>query len=169
MSIPIFIYHVPEDNPKRNTARRLARFRLATLETKIKKVPRSGILLSPLSPQALSRADGVVARAGFLVALDCSWAEAEKDFERPPWGLMGRALPFLVAANPVNYGKPFRLSTAEALSAALFILGEEEQARQLMSKFKWGEGFLKLNAEPLREYASASNSREVIEKQALFV
>jgi pre-rRNA-processing protein TSR3 len=169
MPVPVFIYHVPEDNPRRNTARRLARFGLATLETNMKKVPRNGVLLSPVSPQAISKADYPMASTGCLMALDCSWMQAEKDFEALPRALMTRALPFLVAANPVNYGKPFRLSTAEALAGALWILGEEEQAVTVMSKFKWGEGFLKLNAEPLKEYASAATSKEVVEKQALFV
>ena len=47
-----------------------------------------------------------------------------------------RALPFLVASNPVNYGKPFKLTSLEAFSAALFILGEVEYAKELLNIYK---------------------------------
>lgn len=99
--------------------------------------------------------------------MDCSWAHAEEIFSRVR--LRDRALPFLVAANPVNYGKPFKLSTVEALAAGLVILGELEQAQEILSKFKWGHVFLELNREPLQEYAAAKNSAEVVEIQMSYM
>jgi pre-rRNA-processing protein TSR3 len=69
----------------------------------------------------------------------------------------------------VNYGKPFLLSSAEAFSAALIILGQREQAEELMGKYKWGKTFLDLNREPLEEYEKANNSEEVIQVQSLFL
>jgi pre-rRNA-processing protein TSR3 len=51
----------------------------------------------------------------------------------------------MVAANPVNYGKPFKLSCAEALAGGLLLLGYAEQAHYIMSKFKWGENFFEIN------------------------
>ena len=65
----------------------------------------------------------------------------------------------------MNWGKPFKLSTVEALAAGLVILGERSQAEQILSKFSWGHVFLELNREPLAEYALARDSAEVVRIQ----
>jgi pre-rRNA-processing protein TSR3 len=160
----LLVYHVSQDDPKKNTARKLARFGLCELLDKVSQVPRGAILLDPFAERAISREDADAARARGLVALDCSWKLAEQVFPEVRARTEPRALPWLVAANPVNWGKAFQLSTAEALASAAHILGEAEQARLLMSKFGWGEGFLTLNANPLRDYAAARTSREVVEQ-----
>jgi pre-rRNA-processing protein TSR3 len=55
------------------------------------------------------------------------------------------------------------------LAAALFIIGYGEQAETLLSKFKWGLGFIRLNQERLDAYAKARNSSEIVELQRKFM
>ena len=78
-------------------------------------------------------------------------------------------MPVLVAGNPVNFGKLTKLTTAEALAAALYIAGFREQADKLLSIFKWGHTFLEINRERLETYANAKNSSEVVEAQKHFL
>jgi len=74
-------------------------------------------------------------------------------------------LPFLVAANPVNFGHPFELTTVEALAGALVILGERDHAERIVEAVRWGETFLDLNAEPLARYADCEDSSDVVAVQ----
>ncbi|MDM7934443.1 MAG: DUF367 family protein, partial [Methanothrix sp.] len=163
LPVDLLIYHADQCDPKRCSGRKLARFGLVRLTRHIKDL-RSYLVLSPFSERALSPEDRGVRG---LAALDCSWAHAEEVFSRVR--LRGRALPFLVAANPVNFGRPFRLSTVEALAAALVILGQPGQAEALLSKFSWGRVFLELNREPLQEYAAARDSSEVVSIQRAYL
>jgi pre-rRNA-processing protein TSR3 len=158
----LLVYHVSQDDPKKNTARKLARFELCELFDRMEKVPRGAILLDPFAEQALSPADRPIAEKRGVLALDCSWKFAEQVFPEVRARTEPRALPYLLAMNPVNTMKPMMLSTAEALTAACAILGEPEQAATLMSKFGWGEHFLAANANPLRDYAASKNSTEVV-------
>jgi pre-rRNA-processing protein TSR3 len=54
-------------------------------------------------------------------------------------------VPFLVAGNPVNYGKAFQLSCVEAICATLYIVGMDKYADELLNKFKWGPSFYSVN------------------------
>lgn len=167
--VAIVVYWAKQDNPKRNTAVRLGRMHLIHLVDSPRDLPRKWLLLDPTAKRALSRADRGYARRFGLAAVDCSWAQVAETHRHVPGGLQRRALPFLVAANPTRYGRPFELSTAEALAAAFVILGFEDAARELLRPFKWGETFLELNREPLAAYAEAPSSAEVVEAQDGFL
>ena len=148
-----------DDDPEKCTARKLARFDLLDLHRSDRDTPY-GVVLNPHAERALSPAD---AGKGPLVALDCSWESAgEARFSLPG---EHRALPYLVAANPVNFGRPMQLTTVEALAAALAIFDHRDCAADLLSKFTWGHTFLELNEEPLRRYAACEDSAEVVAVQ----
>jgi len=100
--------------------------------------------------------------------LDFSWEHAENVLLKNVRGT-SRCLPYLIAGNPVNFGKPTKLSTVEALAAALHIAGFREEAAGLLSIFKWGHTFLELNEERLETYASAKDSAEVVKMQRQFI
>jgi pre-rRNA-processing protein TSR3 len=55
------------------------------------------------------------------------------------------AVPYLLATNPTNYGKPWRLNCVEALAATFYITGFDQHAETLLSSFGWGESFWKVN------------------------
>lgn len=72
-------------------------------------------------------------------------------------------VPFLIATNPINYGKPHTLSCVEAFASALYIVGLDSDAEYLLSKFGWGHSFYELNSELLNEYKQTKSSEEVAE------
>ena len=128
----LIIYHANQCDPKKCSGKKLARFELVRLTRHIDQL-RPFLVLSPFSEKALSPADKGIRG---LAALDCSWAHAEEVFSH--FRLQERALPFLVAANPVNFGKPFKLSTVEALAAGLVILGEKTKLNRYFPNLTGG-------------------------------
>jgi pre-rRNA-processing protein TSR3 len=162
--IPLLAYRDNSCDPWKCTVKKLQKADLIKIVTKIGNIPRNTLLLDPTSEKALSPADCPVKS---ITVLDCSWEVLDT-------GIVSRfrirrALPFLVAANPVRFGKPCTLSSMEALAAALYILGEEQQAREILAKVSWGIRFLEVNREPLGLYAKARDSSEVVKIQHQFI
>ena len=161
--IRLWVFHTAEDDPKKCSAKKLARFGLVRLAPSMKRIPPGLIFLDPFAKKSLSPEDIEIARNHGLLALDCSWKTAEQQFSRASDIHHARALPFVVAVNPVNYGKPLKLSTLEAFAAALYILDAVNQAQELVKMYKWAPQFLEMNREPLEDYRKAKNSAEIIE------
>jgi pre-rRNA-processing protein TSR3 len=162
--IPLYAYRDNSCDPRKCTVKKLERAGLLKIFHKISQIPRNTLLLDPTAEQALSPADRYVKS---LTVLDCSW-EVLDTGAVSSWRIK-RALPFLMAANPVNFGKPCTLSSVEALAAAVYILGERARARELLSRVSWGIRFLEVNQEPLDLYAKAKDSKDVIRIQGLFL
>jgi len=162
------VYHAAQCDPKKCTALKLRRFGMIRLVTHMRFLPRRAVVLNPFSEVAFSPADRQRIDQFGLAALDCSWEHVEKVIGTHARGT-SRCLPLLVAGNPVNFGKPTKLTTAEALAAALYIAGLKEQAASLLSVFKWGHTFLDLNQERLDAYSLAADSSEVVQQQQKYL
>jgi len=160
--IPLYAYRDNSCDPRKCTVKKLEKAGFLKIFTKISQIPRNTLLLDPTAEQALSPADKTVRS---ITVLDCSWVVLDTG-KISSWRIR-RALPFLVAANPVNFGKPCVLSSIEALAAALFIIGDRQRASDVLSKV--GIRFLEVNREPLELYASAKDSTDVIKIQDLFI
>jgi len=102
-----------------------------------------------------------------LVGLDCSWNLSENILQTNING-EGRRLPTLLAGNPTNYSIRGRLSTAEALAAALLITGFEKEAQRILAVFTWGHTFLTLNKDPLEAYSQTSADEMSRQEQEYF-
>jgi pre-rRNA-processing protein TSR3 len=166
--VRITVYNAKQCDPKKCTALKLKHHGLAREVVQTRFLPKRAIMLNPFSEIAFSPADRERIEKFGLVGLDCSWEHAEKVLLKQARGT-SRCLPVLVAGNPVNFGKLTKLTTVEALAAALYIAGFKQQASELLSIFKWGHTFLELNHEILETYANARDSTEIVKLQKDFM
>jgi len=149
----------------------MAKFHKARLVEHFHDVPHGYLLLDPFSKTALSPMDRRILESRGLAAIDCSWEDAERVFKRfhKVRKAESRALPLLLATNPVKFGKWGELSTLEALAASYYIMGFKEEAGDMLSIYTWGHNFIKINKEPLEAYSECSSSTEVVEVQKDFI
>lgn len=153
MKLQVLMFY--QDDPKKCTAAKMVKFGLAQ---NIKKIGVKGLVLDPFSEKTLLPKDKAVINS--IVGIDCSWNLAEQAFSKKFSGIK-RKLPPLFAGNPVNYAKLNKLTTVEALSASLFILGFNEQGLELLNKFKWGHTFYELNQNLFNEYSKLENESQI--------
>ncbi|KAJ7224102.1 DUF367 family protein [Mycena pura] len=162
IEVPVAI-DIPKDfghcDPRRCSGKKLSRLGLIK-ELKVGTRFR-GIVVSPKGRQVISPADRDIILAGGLAVVECSWARLDD----VPFGKIAspheRLLPYLVAANPTNYGKPWRLNCVEALAAAFYIGGFDSYAEKLLSGFGWGRAFWDVNGGFLERYKSCSTAESV--------
>ena len=155
MKLQVVMFY--QDDPKKCTAAKMVKFGLAK---RIKRISNNSLVLDPFSEHTLLPQDGSMTKT--LVGIDCSWNLAEQSFSKKFAGIQ-RRLPPLLAGNPVNYAKLNKLTTVEAISAALFILDFKKESLDLLDKFKWGHTFYELNQNLLTEYSKMDSESQVDE------
>lgn len=141
--IKLFCLNYKECDPKKCTATKLKRLHLLTNINRIKGSLNKAIVLTPFARQELSEIDRDIILSYGLIVIDCSWNHI-LNLKNSTYK-NGRRLPPLIAANPTNYGKWEKLSSAEALVAALFITNFIDYGNLILSKFSWGFQFKELN------------------------
>ncbi|KAF2500125.1 DUF367-domain-containing protein [Lophium mytilinum] len=148
-------------DPKRCSGKRL--MRLGMMRELHVGQKFAGVVVSPKAKKVVSGADKELLEQYGAAVVEASWNRIDE----VPFGRIGgkceRLLPYLVAANPTNYGRPWRLNCVEALAACFYICGHAEWAEEILSTFSYGEGFLEINGALLKRYA-ACNSEEEIKK-----
>lgn len=92
------------------------------LSTLSKSAKFNGIVLTPTATKVISPEDRDIVESSGLCVIDCSWQYFDsvkvKSIKKNE-----RLLPYMLASNPVNYGKEIKLNCAEAMAAALFLSG----------------------------------------------
>lgn len=144
-----------QDDPQKCTAAKLVKFGLAK---NVRRTKPSTLILDPFSEKIILKSDRNLVDS--ITGIDCSWNLAEKTFKKRFSGI-SRKLPPLLAGNPVNYSKMGKLSTVEAIAGALFIMGFDSMAHDLLDKFKWGHTFYELNKDLLLDYSEAKSEEEI--------
>lgn len=160
---PVAMWDFNHCDPKKCSGRKLSR--LGLIKTLRIGQRFNGIVLSPIASTCVGPQDKEIIQENGVAVVDCSWARLNDIPFNKMKGPNLRLLPYLVASNPINYGKPCHLSCVEALSAVFFIAGFVELAEAYLHQFKWGHSFLSLNDELLTSYASCATSVEILKVQ----
>ena len=165
-TIKLSMLYFDQCDPKKCTGKKMERLGLLK-EIKFSR-NYGGILLTPTGKKICSIEDhDIIAKKGICV-IDCSWAKFEElhlDLHK----IETRSLPFMVAVNPVNFGKAYKLSCVEAFAACLFLGGFEKESRFIMDHFKWGEHFFKVNEELFNKYKGVSSQDELKQIQEKYI
>ncbi|KAL9089561.1 MAG: hypothetical protein Q9159_002439 [Coniocarpon cinnabarinum] len=121
----------------------------------------AGVVVSPNAKTVLSPVDRELLEQYGAGVVECSW----KRIDEVPFSRIGgkceRLLPYLLPANPTNYGRPWRLNCVEALAACFFICGHRDWAESILSTFSYGEAFLSMNETVLKKYAACVDEEGV--------
>lgn len=164
--VKIFVISYGHDDPRKCSALKMVKLGYATRVNSIHVLPKNCLILNPHSDSILTPLDKDLISNYGLAVIDVSWKgdlgilKKLINYKRPQ-----RVLPLLFAGNPVNYAIATKLSSVEAVAAALYITGFKDLSLKVLSIFKWGHTFYDLNREILELYSRCTSKDEVIKIQ----
>ena len=156
----LYLWEFSQNDVKRDSGSKLKRWGSASQLRLGQSFP--GVVLSSEATVCVSPADRGIVETFGIAGINCSWNRIDEiPMDKMGKGKNQRILPLLIAANTVNYGKPFKMNTVEAIAACLYIAGFKEDARMILAPFSFGMEFLKLNQEALEAYSTCGSAEEV--------
>ncbi|KAF8881831.1 hypothetical protein CPB84DRAFT_1791455 [Gymnopilus junonius] len=163
IEVPVAMWDFDHCDPRRCSGKKLSRLGLIK-ELRVGSRFR-GIVVSPKGKQVISPSDREIILAGGLAVVECSWARIDDVPFNKIASPHERLLPYLLATNPTNYGKPWRLNCVEALAAAFYITGFDTYAEKLLSSFGWGGSFFEVNRSFLEKYKTCETADDITAMQ----
>ncbi|GAA5848723.1 hypothetical protein JCM3766R1_006424 [Sporobolomyces carnicolor] len=165
--VPVAMWDFDHCDPRRCSGKKLARLQLMQ---DLRVGQRfQGIVMSPKGTQVVSPSDRSIVETMGVAVVECSWARLDEIPFQKIRSPHERILPYVIATNPVNYGKPYKLNCVEATAAALYITGFDRQAELLLSKFSWGHSFWEVNGQIIERYKTCTTPESVIEMQQTII
>ncbi|KAG8808814.1 ribosome biogenesis protein tsr3 [Serendipita sp. 401] len=159
IDVPVAMWDFGHCDPKRCSGKKLERLGFIT-SLRIGQRFR-GIVLTPNATQVLSPMDRTIIAQGGIAVVECSWARLED----VPFGKIKspneRLLPYFVASNPVNYGRPWKLNCAEAIAVAFYMTGFDAYGETIMKQFSWGHSLLPLNRVLVDQYKMCQSVEDI--------
>ncbi|WVQ79126.1 hypothetical protein IAT38_001221 [Cryptococcus sp. DSM 104549] len=165
IDVPVAMWDFDHCDPRRCSGKKLARHNLIN-SMRVGQRFR-GIVLTPQGKKVISPEDDEIVQMSGLAVVECSWARLDEVPFNKIKSPYERLLPFLIASNPVNYGKPWRLNCVEALAAGFYITGHPDWAEVLLAKFSWGHSFYKLNSHLIERYRTCKTADDMTAMQEL--
>ncbi|MHA1792319.1 MAG: DUF367 family protein [Promethearchaeota archaeon] len=157
--LKLHVLHLNQCDPKKCTSKKLKKHSLVRLHKRFKTIPPRSIKLDPFAKRELKSSDRIIIERFGLTVIDCSWKKAVEVLNSMKV-INGRKLPAgFMAGNPINYAIEGKLSSVEALAAALVVTGFHEHAKFLLSKFHWGHTFWELNKNLIESYVTGEYTR----------
>ncbi|CUS21731.1 LAQU0S03e09450g1_1 [Lachancea quebecensis] len=161
--VKLAMWDFDQCDPKRCSGKKLER--LGVIKSLRVGQKFQGIVVSPNGKTVVCPNDRNIVEESGVAVVECSWARLDEVPFSKIGGRNERLLPYLVAANQVNYGRPWRLNCVEALAACFAIVGRLDLATELLSHFSWGLQFLELNKELLEIYQHCTDADSVKEAE----